>query len=50
MSLPEGCLTYVKWKEAQDEAGKNPWPQDTAILKRDAGEYVGFIKLVAGKN
>ncbi|NLM62339.1 MAG: hypothetical protein GX193_09745 [Clostridiales bacterium] len=50
MSLPEGCLTYVKWKEAQDKAGKNPWPQDTAILKRDAGEYVGFIKLVAGKN
>lgn len=27
----------------------NPWPQDTAILKQDAGEYVGFIRLAARK-
>ncbi len=45
--MPEGCMMYVKWKEAQDEVGKNPWPQDTAILKKDAGEYVGFVRLVA---
>jgi cyclopropane fatty-acyl-phospholipid synthase-like methyltransferase len=48
-TMPEGCITYVKWKEAQDKAGKNPWPQDTAILKKDAGEYVGFIRLVANR-
>ena len=23
-----------KWKEAQDKVGKNPWTQDTAILRR----------------
>ena len=48
-TMPEGCMLYVKWKEAQDKAGKNPWPQDTAILKKDAGEYVGFIRLAANK-
>ncbi|NSW91880.1 MAG: methyltransferase domain-containing protein [Firmicutes bacterium] len=47
--LPDGCSMYARWKQAQDEAGKNPWPKDTEILKRDAGEYVGFIRLVAEK-
>ena len=48
-TMPEGCAMYVKWKEAQVKVGKNPWPQDTAILKKDAGEYVGFIRLVANR-
>lgn len=49
-TMPQGCMMYVKWKEAQDKVGKNPWLQDTAILKKDAGEYVGFIRLAANKN
>ena len=48
-TLPGGCDLYARWKQAQDEAGKNPWPKDTEILKRDAGEYVGFIRLAAQK-
>ena len=48
-TLPDGCGLYVRWKEAQDTAGLNPWPHDTAILKQDAGEYVGFIRLAARK-
>ena len=48
-TMPQGCMMYVKWKEAQDKVGKNPWLQDTAILKKDAGEYVGFIRLAASK-
>ncbi|KPU26977.1 hypothetical protein TR13x_07585 [Caloranaerobacter sp. TR13] len=48
-TMPDGCEVYTQWKEAQDIVGKNPWPQDTAILKKDAGEYVGFIRLVAKK-
>jgi hypothetical protein len=37
------------WKETQDKAGKNPLPQGTKILKKDAGEYVGFIRLIVEK-
>ena len=48
-TLPDGCALYARWKEAQDKAGLNPWPQDTGILKQDAGEYVGFIRLAARK-
>ncbi|MBO8160170.1 MAG: methyltransferase domain-containing protein [Thermosipho sp. (in: Bacteria)] len=48
-TMPDGCDLYIKWKEAQDTFGKNPWPDDTAILKKDKGEYVGFIRLVAKK-
>lgn len=48
-TMPDGCNLYVQWKEAQDAIGKNPWPQDTQILKRDAGEYVGFLRMVAAK-
>jgi len=48
--LENGCALYARWKEAQDTVGKNPWPQDTEILKKDVGEYVGFIRLVATKN
>ena len=47
--LSNGCALYARWKEAQDSVGRNPWPQDTAILKKDAGEYVGFIRLTASK-
>jgi len=45
--LFDGCNLYVRWKEAQDKMGKNPWPKDIDILKKDAGEYVGFISLIA---
>jgi len=48
-TMPDGCQMYVRWKQAQDEVGKNPWPQDTAILQADGGEYVGFIRLVGQK-
>jgi cyclopropane fatty-acyl-phospholipid synthase-like methyltransferase len=47
--LLDGCSLYTTWKEAQESVGKNPWPQDIEILKKDAGEYVGFIRLVATK-
>lgn len=47
--LPNGCNFYTRWKETQDSLGKNPWPQDIEILKKDAGEYVGFIRLIASK-
>lgn len=47
--LPNGCKFYARWKETQDSLGKNKWPQDTEILKKDAGEYVGFIRLIASK-
>lgn len=44
-TLPGGCALYVRWKEARDTAGLNPWPHDTSILKQDAGEYVVFIRI-----
>ena len=47
--MENGCQLYSIWKEIQDKVGKNPWPQDTEILKSDAGEYVGFIRLVSQK-
>lgn len=47
--MPDGCQMYIYWEEALDKLNKNPWPQDTEILKRDAGEYVGFIRLSAKK-
>ncbi|SHH23294.1 SAM-dependent methyltransferase [Thermosipho atlanticus] len=48
-TLSNGCNLYIKWKEAQDTIGKNPWPDDLIALRKDAGEYVGFIRLVANK-
>ncbi len=48
-TLPDGCALHVRWKEAQDTAGLNPRSQDTAILKQDAGEHVGFVRLTVRK-
>jgi cyclopropane fatty-acyl-phospholipid synthase-like methyltransferase len=48
-TLNNGCNLYAEWKMAQDKMGKNPWPQDTKILKEDAGKYVGFVSLIARK-
>ena len=48
--LNNGCALYTRWKETQDIAGLNPWPHDTEILKKDSGEYVGFIRMTATKN
>ena len=46
-TMPDGCNLYLQWKNAQDKAGKNPFPNDIKVLKEDAGEYIGFIRMVA---
>lgn len=48
-TLKNGCQLYLQWKEAQEEVGKNPWPDDLEVLKEDKGEYIGFIRLIAKK-
>lgn len=47
--LKKGWEHYLFWKEAQDKEGKNRWPSDIETLKRDKGEYIGFMKLIAEK-
>ena len=47
--LVNGCALYTRWKQARDVAGLNRWPQDTEILKKDSGEYEGFIREMATK-
>ncbi len=46
-NLKDGCKRYLQWKLAQEELGKNPWPDDLSVLEKDNGEYIGFIRMVA---
>lgn len=47
--LADGCSIYVDWKKILEQEGRNPWSSDIEILQSDNGEYIGFIKLIAGK-
>ena len=40
---------FTFFEHYKHKDGKNPCPQDTAILKKDTGEYEGFIGLVAAR-
>ena len=44
-----GCALWLRWEEAIVAYGKAPWGDETEVLRQDAGEYMGFIRLVAAK-
>ncbi len=47
--LQDGCALWLRWEEALDSVGKNRHPQEIEVFKKDKGEYMGFIRLVATK-
>ena len=48
-TLPDGCALWLRSDKADIEYGKNEWPDETEILIKDNGEYIGFIRLIATK-
>jgi cyclopropane fatty-acyl-phospholipid synthase-like methyltransferase len=50
--MPDGCARYLRWKQARVAGGEqNPSLQtDIAVLEADAGEYLGFVRLIARRN
>jgi hypothetical protein len=49
-TLKDGCALWQRWDETLDTVGKNDVPEEIEYFKRDKGEYMGFIRLVATKN
>jgi cyclopropane fatty-acyl-phospholipid synthase-like methyltransferase len=47
--LQDGCALWLRWEEALVSCGKDPWGDETEVFRQDAGEYMGFIRLVATK-
>jgi len=48
-TLPDGGALWLRWEEALCLVGKNRYPDESEIFKKDKGEYMGFIRLVATK-
>jgi len=48
-TLKDGCAWWLRWEEALVSEGKNRYPDETEIFRKDKCEYMGFIRLVATK-
>ena len=48
-TLEDGWLFWLRFDEARLFAGTNRNPEEIEDIKRDKGEYMGFIRLVATK-
>jgi len=48
-TLPDGCKLWLRYDTALQASGMSRWPDETDIFKKDKGEYIGFIRLVATK-
>lgn len=46
-ALPEGWRLWHDFERAVEQAGKGQFPSDAETLERDAGRYLGFIRVVA---
>lgn len=49
-TLAEGWRLWRDYEVALERAGKNIFPSDAEVLERDAGRYLGFVRLVARRN
>ncbi|MCL2199322.1 MAG: methyltransferase domain-containing protein [Defluviitaleaceae bacterium] len=48
-TLKDGCALWQRWDETLDSVGKHSAPDEIEDFKRDKGEYMGFLRLVATK-
>jgi len=46
-TLQDGCALWLRWEEALNSVGKNRHPDEIEIFRKDKGEYMGFIRIVA---
>jgi SAM-dependent methyltransferase len=49
-TLPDGWRLWRDHDLAADQAGKSPFPSDAETLERDAGRFLGFVRVVARRN
>jgi SAM-dependent methyltransferase len=49
-TLPDGWRLWRDHDLAAEQAGKSPFPSDVETLERDAGRYLGFVRVVARRN
>ena len=54
-NLTDGWALWLRYQEASDEYAKNESSNEsenneTEIIRKDKGEYIGFVRLVATKN
>lgn len=48
-AIPDGWRLWLQWEEMRDAAGATKRGSDAQVLSDDAGEYIGFVLLVARK-
>jgi len=48
-TLPKGCDLWLRYDLALLNSGTNKWPDETDYFRKDNGEYIGFIRMVATK-
>ena len=44
---PDGCALWLQHHRAALAAGTNRFPSDVEALEKDAGQYIGFVRMVA---
>ena len=49
-TMPNGCDLWLRYDTAMQSSGLSQWPDETDLQRRDNGEYIGFIRMVATKN
>ena len=47
--LPNGCDLWLRYDTALQASGMSQWPDETDLQRKDNGEYIGFIRMVATK-
>jgi len=48
-TLPNGCDLWLRYDLSLLNSGTNSWPDETDYFRKDNGEYIGFIRMVATK-
>lgn len=49
-TLADGWQLWRDFEQALEQSGKNVFPSDAETLERDAGRYLGFVRLLAGRS
>jgi cyclopropane fatty-acyl-phospholipid synthase-like methyltransferase len=49
-NVKNGFEFWLRWEEIKNSLGINRHPDEIDIFKKDKGEYMGFIRMVATKN